>query len=552
MRFAIAIRRRIPWAHLPFGFLVMLLQRSPALRIAALCEERLAISPIGSLLRSTVALAGSLGAIDALAGATTVTASPASPLNATVGVPVAGVVFGVTGIQGPPSSWSIDSIPPGLNFQGHTIPGTYNVVSQYGTAVLSGNPTAPGNFTLSLVAFEYNNGTGLATQPFSYTVTVTGAGSPPSITTQPASQAVNAGPNVTLSVTVTGATNYQWQFNGAAIAGATNTTLSLPNIGTTQRGSYTVVVSNGYGPVTSNPATVAVSVNAYLANISARAFVGTGSQVLVAGFVVSGSGSKQLLIRGVGPTLAQYSVAGPLANPQLSLYDSSSAVIATDIGWSNASTKGPSTVPATISAATSALFNQLYAFPLPAGSADCAMSAGLPVSQYTAQVSGVGGTTGVALAELYDADTGSPPSHLVNISARAYVGTGSQVLVAGFVISGSTPETVLIRGVGPTEAQYGVTGSLAAPQLALYDTSGLVIASNTGWGNGPLAGPSPVPAGLQPATSAVFSSVYAFTLPTGSADCAMVVTLPPGSYTAQVSGGGGTTGVSLVEVYNLP
>jgi hypothetical protein len=106
--------------------------------------------------------------------------------------------------------------------------------------------------------------------------------------------------------------------------------------------------------------------------------------------------------------------------------------------------------------------------------------------------------------------------------------------------------------VGPTEAQYGVAGSLTAPQLALYDTSGLVIASNTGWGNGPLAGPSPVPAGLQPATSTVFSSVYAFTLPTGSADCAMVVTLPPGSYTAQVSGVGGTTGVSLVEVYNLP
>jgi len=170
----------------------------------------------------------------------------------------------------------------------------------------------------------------------------------------------------------------------------------------TQPFSYTVIVSNGYGPVTSNPATVAVNVNAYLANISARAFVGTGSQVLVAGFVVSGSGSKQLLIRGVGPTLAQYSVAGPMANPQLSLFDISNAVIATDIGWSNASTKGPSTVPATISAATSALFNQLYAFPLPAGSADCAMSAGLPVSQYTAQVSGVGGTTGVALVEVYN------------------------------------------------------------------------------------------------------------------------------------------------------
>ena len=375
---------------------------------------------------------------------------------------------------------------------------------------------------------------------------------PPTITTQPASQAVNAGANVTLSVVASGVTGYQWQLNGAAIAGATSATLSLPRIGTTQRGSYTVVTSDAYGSATSNPATVAVNVTANLSNISARAFVGTGSQVLVAGFVVSGSGSKQLLIRGAGPTLAQYSVAGPLANPQLSLYDSTSAVIATDIGWGNASTKGPSTVSATIQAATSALFNQVYAFLFSTGSADCAMSAGLPVSQYTAQVSGVGGTTGVALAELYDADTGTPSSHLINISARAYVGTGSQVLVAGFVITGTTPETVLIRGVGPTEAQYGVAGSLAAPQLALYDSSSAIIATNAGWGNGPVAGPSTVSAGLQPATSAVFSSVYAFGLASGSADCAMVVTLPPGSYTAQVSGVGSTTGVALIEVYNLP
>jgi subtilase family serine protease len=175
-------------------------------------------------------------------------------------------------------------------------------------------------------------------------------------------------------------------------------------------------------------------------------------------------------------------------------------------------------------------------------------------STYQWQLNGVkiSGATGVALAELYDADTGTPSSHLINISARAYVGTGSQVLVAGFVITGTTPETVLIRGVGPTEAQYGVAGSLAAPQLALYDSSGAIIATNAGWGNGPVAGPSTVSAGLQPATSAVFSSVYAFGLASGSADCAMVVTLPPGSYTAQVSGVGSTTGIALIEVYNLP
>ena len=143
-------------------------------------------------------------------------------------------------------------------------------------------------------------------------------------------------------------------------------------------------------------------------------------------------------------------------------------------------------------------------------------------------------------------------AHLTNISSRAFVGAGFQVLVTGFVVSGSTSETVLIRAVGPTLSQYAVSGPLANPELDLYDSTGGKIAANIGWGSPSAIGSSTVQAGIQPATTAVFNQVYAFVLPTGSADCAMVATLPPGSYTAQVSGVGGTTGTALVEVYDVP
>jgi hypothetical protein len=282
--------------------------------------------------------------------------------------------------------------------------------------------------------------------------------------------------------------------------------------------------------------------------------VGTGAQVLVAGFVVSGSGTKQVLVRGDGPVLTGFNVAGALAHPQLALFDNTGKVIATNTGWGNASVLGASSVAAAINAATTNVFDQVYAFDLPTGSADSAMLAGLPSAAYTAEISGVGNTTGVALAELYDADTGTPTAHLINLSARAFVNTGSGVLVAGFVISGSGSETVMIRGIGPTLglAPFNLTGALAAPQLTLYDSTGAVIATNTGWSTAPVAGASSVAAGVQAATAPIMASLYAFSLQSGSADCAMVVTLPPGGYTAQVSGLNNTTGVGLVEVYDVP
>ncbi len=167
----------------------------------------------------------------------------------------------------------------------------------------------------------------------------------------------------------------------------------------------------------------------------------------------------------------------------------------------------------------------------------------LPQGAATAEILGAGNTTGIALAEVYDMDAATAPARLINLSTRALAGTGANALVAGFVIgpSGAPYETVLVRGIGPALglAPFNFTGVLAYPTLTLYDASGNVIATNTGWGG-------------TAALTAVFNQVYAFGLPANSADCALVATLPPGTYTAQVSGVNGSTGTALVEVYEVP
>ena len=127
---------------------------------------------------------------------------------------------------------------------------------------------------------------------------------------------------------------------------------------------------------------------------------------------------------------------------------------------------------------------------------------------------------------------------LSNISTRGPVGTGADIMIAGLVIGPGDPETVLIRAVGPSLAPLGVPGVLAAPVLSIYDSSGSLVQSNQGWGNGN-------------ATAAIMSSAGAFPLLAGSTDSALVATLSAGSYTAQVAGANGTTGVALLEVYEV-
>jgi hypothetical protein len=261
--------------------------------------------------------------------------------------------------------------------------------------------------------------------------------------------------------------------------------------------------------------------------VSARANVGTGANILIAGFVIQGSGSKNVILRGVGPTLASFGVAGSLAAPELTLLNTSTnAAIGLPVtAWSG-------------SAALVEAFQAVNAFALASGSADSAIEVNLSNGSYTSQISGVGNTGGVALAEIYDADTGAPSAYLDNISARANIGTGANILIAGFVVGGGSPVKVLLRGVGPTLTGFNVAGAISQPEIDLFNSAGVVIQTNKGWAN-------------DPTVTAADTQAGAFSLASGSADAAMVATLSPGSYTLQMTGQNGTTGLGLVEVYLL-
>lgn len=277
-----------------------------------------------------------------------------------------------------------------------------------------------------------------------------------------------------------------------------------------------------------------------IVNLSARANVGTGGNILIAGFVIRGTGSKSVLLRGVGPTLGtEFSVPGSLTQPHLTLVSGAGATLSTNEGWGGGQT-------------LSDAFASVGAFALPANSADAAILASLPTGPYTSQVAGMGATSGVALAEIYDADTGTPSSNLVNISARANVGSGADVVIAGFVIRGGQSAQVLLRGVGPALGAFGVPGPVAETSIGLYDPTGALMSSDSRWGNPLSSGPSVVTATIRPATAADMAAVGAFALPSGSADSAMVATLSPGSYTLELGGINGSTGVGLVEVYLMP
>jgi hypothetical protein len=357
------------------------------------------------------------------------------------------------------------------------------------------------------------------------------------ITEPPKAQDIAVGANGTLSVTAVGAATptYQWRKDGVAIAGATGSTLALNGVTASAGGSYDVVVRDGGRTFTSLPARVNITgvvEVSRIANLSIRTNAGTGAQTLIVGFVVGGPGTrgtKPLLLRGVGPTLGSFGVAGALTDPKVELFNSASVKVQENDNWF---------------ATDSSTFASVGAFALTANSRDAALfNREMASGSYSAQLSGVGNAAGIVLAEIYDVPTGSmftnETPRLTNVSARTVSGTGSNVLIAGFVIAGPTPKKVLIRAIGPTLGTFGVTGVLADPKLELFNGSSVKVQENDDWGG-------------TAALSAAFTSVGAFTLAPTSRDAALLVTLTPGSYTAQVSGLNGGTGVALVEVYDIP
>lgn len=261
-----------------------------------------------------------------------------------------------------------------------------------------------------------------------------------------------------------------------------------------------------------------------LVNLSTRAAVSSATP-LIAGFVVSGTAEKPFLVRAIGPTLAQFGVTAPLADPRVQLR-TGQTLLAENDNW-------PAPLAATFATAG--------AFPLPLASRDAALVHLTSAGAYTAQITAPPADSGIALVELYDTASAADATLLANLSTRAHVGTGENALTPGFVIGGTAPLRVLIRGVGPSLVPLGVTNVLARPTLTLF-SGNTSLATNAGW----------TTAGNAADLRAAAQRVAAFPLIDNSADSALLVTLDPGAYTVRLAGALDTTGEALVEVYVVP
>ena len=283
----------------------------------------------------------------------------------------------------------------------------------------------------------------------------------------------------------------------------------------------------------------AAATPASLGNLSTRAHVPARDDAVFAGFVVAGTGSKRLLLRAVGPTLASFGVDGVLANPRLALVSAAGATLAENDDW------GLAAAAATLADTA----QSLGAFPLPAKSRDAALLVDLPAGVYSAVVRtadpvGAGEGTGIVLVEVYDAAP-TAPARLVNLSSRVYAGTGAQAAIVGFTLTGEAPRPLLLRAAGPALTAWGVPGVLADPQLRLVDRDGVLRAQNDNWSASPFAAD----------IGAVGERVLAFPLGAGSKDAAVLHTLGAGTYSALVTGAGtgaAATGAALVEIYAAP
>lgn len=362
---------------------------------------------------------------------------------------------------------------------------------------------------------------------------------PPIVTLQPTSLTVAEGARAVFSLELDNpdlGTTFQWRRNGTVLPEATTSTFAISAATLGDAGSYVCDIRNAQGLVSTTAATLTVRLAAEtgrIVNLSVLSRLDGSDDSMTVGFVVGGTGTtgtKALLLRAGGPSLSSFGVSGPNPDPKLELVSAGVRVAEND-HWAG-------------SAQISAAIAQVGAFNfLTADSKDAAIFSGTTaLGDNSMKISANGGASGAVIAEIYDATpttafTASTP-RLVNVSVLKNLPAGG-TLSAGFVIAGLTPRAVLIRAIGPGLSTFNVAGFLADPQLQLYQSNASTpIAANNDWSG---------TAALQSA----FSSVGAFSLVGSSRDAALLMTLPPGNYSAQVAGATNTAGMVLVEVYEV-
>lgn len=407
------------------------------------------------------------------------------------------------------------------------------------TLVLS--PVGGGVATVNVTATDTNGATVAAS--VSVSVAGTNAARAPAITSQPQPTvrlAAGTTPTVALAVAATGspAPSYQWRRNGVPLPGENAPTLVLNRATEAQAGAYSCVVTNSNGSVSSDTSTVSfiaatAAETGRLINLSILSIFAPGEQMTM-GTVLGGAGTggtKALLARVAGPSLAQLGVTQFMPDPQMALVRAGGPVVASNDNWGGE--------PALATA-----FSAVGAFPYAsAASRDAAIyQPALAAGGYTVELGDRAGSPGFAIAELYDSTpkasftAGTP--RLVNVSVRRNIPEGSP-LVAGFYIDGTTSRTVLIRAIGPGLAVFGVPETMPDPELKLLGANSAVIAANDNWGG---------TAQLTATGAAV--GAFAVSNP-ASNDAMLLITLPPGKYTTEVIGRG-AGGAALVEVYEVP
>jgi glucose/arabinose dehydrogenase len=316
----------------------------------------------------------------------------------------------------------------------------------------------------------------------------------------------------------------------ALILGKDDHTLGLfvKGMGQDQNGEIYVLASSKLGPTgTTGVVLQLVPVPSQLQNLSTRGRVQTGDNVMIGGFIVTGTQSKKVIIRGIGPSLQQFGIADFLADPVLELHAADGSLINSNDNWKIDDKIQQS--QETIIRATG--------LP-PTNDLESAILITLNPGAYTAILSGKNGGVGVGLIEAYDLDAGS--AQLGNLSTRDLVQLDGDVMIGGFIVGGGSPSAsskVIIRALGPTLAQFGITNPLADPTLELHDPNGALIRANDNWQDDPTQAAAISAANLAPKNSSE-SAIYAI--------------LPAGPYTAIVAGKNRTTGVALVEAYRLP
>lgn len=332
------------------------------------------------------------------------------------------------------------------------------------------------------------------------------------------------------ATTAVGATNRTYNWSGSGLVADVQSWVASPgtNFGWAvignENGAETANRFNSSENASNPPAlTVTYQTTAatppQLLNISTRLRVETGENALIGGFIVGGNQPKRVILRAIGPSLAQRGVADALADPVLELRAPDGSIMATNDNWRDTQ--------------QSEIQNSGVA---PENDLESAIVATLPAGNngYTAVVRGTNDTTGVGLVEAYDLDLPAD-SRLANISTRGFVQAGGNVMIGGFIVGGQGNARVILRAIGPSLSQRGVANPLADPTIQLFDANGTVLESNNNWRD-------------DPDQAEIAAAGVA---PENDLESALLASIPAGEYTAVVAGNNSGTGVGLVEVYHL-